>query len=638
MIQPFRYPRSLDESVMREIAQMKERIETEVVREGELERNVKLGRGGIREIEFVVQALQLVQGGRLPFLQTAQTLAGLEQMTRYNLMTSQETEALAAAYCFLRQVEHRLQMEHNLQTHTLPESRAETERMAALMRFAGAAEFESARRQHTGNVRQVYEKFLKAEANGPATGLPGRFEGAEAEWKELLAHHSFKDVDRSFRLLNQFVNGPGFVHVSPRTTECAWRLLPRLFSLSRKTGEELPPPCDPRSKILSDPDRVLARLDSYISAYGARSTLFETWTHNPNLFELLLLLFDRSEFLAESVIRSPDLIDELVLSDRLRRAKSSPEVLNDLRYGLQDEDQHRWIRRYHHAEFMRIGLRDILGLADLEKVHAELTSLADACLQYAFEVTLRHRRMRKPPFVIIGLGKLGGQEIDYGSDLDLVFVAETKVKNLPKLQQMAVEIMDLLSARTELGAPFKVDARLRPDGDKGLLVNTLAAFEEYYRQRALLWEIQTLTRTRPCAGNMKLGEQFQALAATLTHFNAPSLPLTAYTPEWKQQIARMRERIEKERTPAGQNELAIKTGTGGLIDAEFIAQALCLANGWQEANTMRALEQARDTGALARADAEKLIHNYGHLRHVEAILRRWSFEGETVLPTDPAPY
>ena len=303
---------------------------------------------------------------------------------------------------------------------------------------------------------------------------------------------------------------------------------------------------------LSDPDRVVTRLDSFISAYGARATLFELWNRNPAIFELLVLLFDRSEFLAELAIRTPDLVDELVISGRLRQRKSAEETLRDLRHGLRDEDQQLWLRRYHQAELMRIGLRDILGLADFEQYLTELSGLADACLQYALEVVMRKHKLKAPPFVIIGLGKLGGAEIDYGSDLDVVFVADSKAKNLPALGRLALEVLDLVSARTEQGVVFRTDARLRPDGEKGLLVNTLSAYEEYYRQRAQLWEIQSLTRTRPVAGDLKLGAQFQTLAATLTNFRQPALPLAAYAPDWKQKIHQMRMRIEKERTPAGQ--------------------------------------------------------------------------------------
>jgi glutamate-ammonia-ligase adenylyltransferase len=276
-------------------------------------------------------------------------------------------------------------------------------------------------------------------------------------------------------------------------------------------------------------------------------------------------------------------------------------------------------------------------LVDFEQNLVELSALADACLQYALEVALRKHKLKTPPFVIIGLGKLGGVELTYGSDLDVTFVADPKVKDVSKLLPLAIEVMELLSAPTESGRAFSIDARLRPDGEKGLLVNTLAAYEEYYRHRAHLWEIQALTRTRPIAGDLKLGERFQMLAAELTNFAQPPPNLAAYSADWKQQIAHMRERIEKERTPPGKNALAIKTGTGGLIDAEFLAQTICLARGWQEPNTLRALERARDAQALARADAELLIENYRQLRRVEGILRRWSYEGEVLLPDDPAP-
>ena len=215
---------------------------------------------------------------------------------------------------------------------------------------------------------------------------------------------------------------------------------------------------------------------------------------------------------------------------------------------------------------MRIGLRDILGLADPEQYLTELSNLAEACLQYALEVVVRKHKIKAPAFVVIGLGKLGGAEIDYGSDLDVLFVADSRTKDLSALAPLAFEILDLLSARTEQGVVFRTDARLRPDGEKGLLVNTLGAYEEYYRQRAQLWEIQSLTRTRPVAGDTELGARFQALAAALTNFGRPSLPLAAYSADWKNRIHEMRLRIEKERTPSGKDDLAIKTS--GTVPAD----------------------------------------------------------------------
>ncbi len=534
-------------------------------------------------------------------------------------------------------------MENNLQTHTIPAARHAQERLARLMGLPSLKHFEAAHRARTANVRRIFERLLKAEAPAAqaAWPFPREFAGAEARWKQFLAAHSFRDVERTFRVLREFVEGPGYVHVSPRTTELAYQLLPRLFGMTegrgaRGEGRGARGEGGGEQGRLSDPDRVVTRLDSFIAAYGARATLLELWASNPAIFDLLLRLFDRSEFLAELAIRTPDLVDELVTSGRLRQRKTAQETLRDLRHGLADPDQHLWLRRYHQAELMRIGLRDILGLADFEQYLSELSALADACLQYALEVVMRLDKLRTPPFVIIGLGKLGGAEIDYGSDLDIVFVAGPRTQDLRKAAQQALAVMDLLSRRTEQGVVFHTDARLRPDGEKGLLVNTLAAYEEYYRARAALWEIQALTRARPVAGDLTLGARFQEVAATLTDFSRPSLPLAAYTPDWKSAVHRMRLRIEKERTPPGKDPLAIKTGCGGLVDAEFIAQALCLEHGWQQANTLLALERARAQGVLP--GAEVLIENYRRLRRVEGILRRWSYEGETVLPDDPAPY
>ena len=388
--------------------------------------------------------------------------------------------------------------------------------------------------------------------------------------------------------------------------------------------------------MLSDPDRVVARLDAFVSAYGARATLYEMWSSNTPLFDLMLILFDRSEFLAEVAIRTPDLVDELMLSGHLQRRKTAAVILEELRHGTRDTDQRLWIRRYHQSELMRIGLRDILGLADYEQNFEELSALADACLEYALDVVMRKRRIKSPPFSIIGWGKLGGVELNYGSDLDLTFVAPDTARQLPLLQGMAAELMDLLSSQTEFGVAFVTDARLRPDGEKGLLVNTVRASGEYYRRRAMLWEIQSLTRTRFVAGHRKAGEQFLAVARAITNFSKPP-SITAYTPKWKSEIARMRDRIEKERTPSGKNHLAIKTGTGGLVDVEFIAQALCLEHGWQDANTLGVLRHAEAQGWLEKIAAQKLIENFRKLRRVEAILRRWSYAGETVLPDDPAP-
>lgn len=637
MIQPFRYPRSIGERTLKEISAMKERIETEIVRSGEMERNVKLGYGGIREIEFIVQTHQILQAGRNPFLQCSQTLPSLQNLARYDLISCGDAVHLTEAYCFLRDVEHRLQMENNLQIHTIPFDRKARAQLAGLMGSGSLKKFEQHYAHHTKRVRGIYDRLLKTAVPHRRGVLPGDFETRSTEWKSLLQQHSFREPEQALKLLRLFVQGPGYVHVSQHTSDLAYELTLQLLSYCpQKSGAASGIKSQDKHKLLSDPDRVLARLDSFIQAYGARSTLYETWIHNPSLFEVLILLFDRSEYLAEVAIRTPDLVDELELSGRLRRSKTAAEILADLRFGLKDKDQFLWMRRYHQAEQMRIGLRDILDLTDFESSLIELTALADACLQYALEVILRRHKIKQAPFAIIGLGKLGGCELNYGSDLDIIFVAENKTRTLPQIQKLAVEVMELLSQPTEYGAVFETDARLRPDGEKGLLVNTLKAYDTYYRERAQIWEIQSSSRTRPIAGNTKLGDEFQKLAKQWTNFATEIITVSAHTPDWKQQIAKMRERIEKDRTPLGKDHLAIKTGSGGLMDVEFIAQMFSLENGWTEPNTLKALQRAEAENKLPLALAGELMDNYLQLRRVEAILRRWSFAAETVLPDDNA--
>jgi [glutamine synthetase] adenylyltransferase / [glutamine synthetase]-adenylyl-L-tyrosine phosphorylase len=631
MVQPFRYPRSISEQIPREVAGMKQRIETEVVRSGELERNVKLGRGGIREIEFLVQTLQVLQAGRMPFLQGSQTLVTLEKFRNYHLLEAAQVDQLKEAYCFLRDVEHRLQMENNQQTHTIPTSPDARLRLARVMGFPEVRKFEAELQRHNRNVRSAYDQFI-----GPSvdrTRLPDDFDSDSSEWLRILTEHSFREPERCLKLAKEFALGPGFGHRSSRTVDNALQLLERILAMCPKRGFAAPP-----EPFLSDPDRVLARLDAFVARYGAQSMLYDAWVRNPSLFRLLLLAFDRSEYLAELAIRVPDLIDEIEQSGQLRRRKSTEQILEDLRHGSEDADQHRWLRRYFQAEQMRIGLRDILDLADPEQTQQEITALADACLTYALELVMKKQRVRKAPFAVIGLGKLGGRELIYGSDLDIVFVTENNAKNFSKLQKLAVELMELLSKRTEEGTTFAADARLRPDGEKGLVVNTLDAYAEYYKRRSMLWEIQALSRFRPITGDSDTAKRFSELARATTHFSKPRKDIAAYTPDWRAEIHRMRVRIEKERTPPGQDKLAIKTGRGGLMDVEFIAQTICLGNGWHEPNTLTAIVRAGHEKILSAASAMVLSENYRKLMQIERILRRWSFEAESALPLDPQAY
>ena len=631
MIQPFRYPRAVGERILREVAAVKARIEVEVVKAGELERNVKLGRGGIREIEFIAQSLQLLHAGRLPFLQGTQTLPALEKLVQYKLIPDEDAADLAEAYSFLRAIEHRLQMENYQQTHTIPTERRSRERLARLMGFEDLRSFETTLQQHARNVRRIYEQVLRTDKPQAASLLPGSFDDFESAWIALLAKRGFQEPPKALQFIRIMAHGPGYGHVSSRTTELARELISDF--LDHCPGGN---PALPAEQRLSDPDRVIVRLDAFISAYGARATLFESWISNLSVFKLLLLLFDRSEYLAEAAIRDPDLVDEIEASGRLGLHKTRQDILKELQRRHRDENEAAWLHKYRQAEFMRIALRDILGLAEFDQSFRELTELAEACLQYAMDAVLARHRWKGPPVAILGLGKLGGCEINYGSDLDVVFVTDAADEELPALQKLVAEIIELSGHASGDEAVFSVDTRLRPDGEKGLLINSLDAYRTYYLSRAMLWEIQSLTRLRPVAGDNEVGRRFDEMTREFTDFRKSAA--SCFSPDWKQSICHMRLRIEKERTPPGMEKLALKTGAGGLVDAEFIAQTFCLETGVHQPNTMQALQAARESNWLSDREAGVLIDNYSRLRRVEAILRRWSFQAETVLPSEPAAF
>jgi [glutamine synthetase] adenylyltransferase / [glutamine synthetase]-adenylyl-L-tyrosine phosphorylase len=634
-IQAFRYPRSLSEGLLDEIAATKTRLETEAI-QGDAERDVKRGRGGIREIEFIVQSLQLLNAGRQPFLQGASTLPGLGKLAEYSLLSTNESAQLAESYRFWRDVEHRLQMEDNLQTHTLPTDAPGLRRIAHLMGCPSVNGFESRRNLHASRVRSIYDKFLGTRTpTDPAPHLPPTGRTHDPEWLRLLARHGFRDPADGVRRIREFIEGPGWSHVSRRTGELGRALLPHFLSIC--PGTPFPRPTSSRIQgVLSDPDRVLARLERFIQAYGSRSTLYEAWSATPPFFELLLWLFDRSDALGEIAIRTPDLVEEIVRGAHLRRHRSTDETLADLRHGRTDIDQTLWLRRYQQAEQLRIGLRSLLDLADPHQTHAELTSLAEACIRYALEIIQHRHRLKSAPFAVIGLGRLGGAELTFGSDLDLLFVTKDRQRDLPRILRYATEFIALLSASTELGSAYDIDTRLRPDGEKGLLVNTVAAHAEYYHRRARLWEIQALARARPIAGDATTAARFMEIPMALGRFDLPQPDLAAWQPDWESAIDAMRQRIHRERTDPGTEDLAFKTSEGGIIAAEFLAQKWTLADGHPEPNTRAALVRGITSNRLSADQGSALLQAFDQLRRIELILRRWSCQPESLLPADPA--
>ena len=636
-IHSFRFPRHVGEEVLGEIALIKQRIEREIVGDARLTRHVKLGVGGIREIEFVAQTLQLLHAGRSPFLQTASTLEALQKFAQYGQLPQDEVNDLTAAYHFLRTVEHRLQMEAGLQTHTIPSEPAAVLRLARSLGFKTITAFEKRLASHTRRVREVYARLLTAPRNEARARWRTMFadQGHQTEFIHALATAGFRKPEAAAKVLYAMARGPGHAHVSARTSTLFSRILPEILRAvnPRSIAEHQAEGGGTTVAGLAQPDEALNQLQRFAESYGSRAMLFEMLASNPKVLDLLLRLFDNSRFLADVVIRRPELFEEVTRPDILRRCKSRGDVLAELRSARGRRKPEDWIRIYKRAELLRCGVRDVLGLSDLERVHDEQSTLAEACVEFALAACLKEMKAPRLPFAIIGVGKFGGHELSYGADLDVLFVTKGGVKQTNAAVALAKRLIEFMSRQTDEGSVYELDARLRPDGAKGVLAQSLDVYAAYYEKRAMLWERQALTKARFIAGDAALGAQFQRFVEKAIY----SHPLT--DPELAA-IARMRMRVEHERGDQKQPELNLKTGAGGIIEVEFIVQALQLRHGAahplvRQPHTLTALGELARAGVLPEEDANHLREDYMVQRRVELVLRRLQNNSVSTLPATP---
>lgn len=601
MIQPFVYSRLASENVIREMAVLKQRIEREVVRQEELTRHVKLGIGGIREIEFIVQAFQVLRGARVAELRQRQTLQVLPALARHRLLRPEEAHALAEAYRFLRRVEHRLQMERELQTHTVPDDPAALRRLARAMGYESVETFQREQAQHTASVRTVYAAILAQAEAQPVGGI---------EPEEVVTAVPFADRAAAERTLRHLAQGSGVEYVSERTREIFSRLVPELVRQLQR---------------VADPDAALLRFDKFVSAYGSRGLLYEILGRHPRLLEMLVRVGDASRFLSEMLVRRPELFDAVGRGEVLSDPKTVERMLEELR-AETDEPMQR-LRRWKQTELFRIGAEDVMGLADVEQVQAEISRLATAAVRFSLEQVQTRARGKRPGFAVIAMGKFGGQELGYGADLDVMFVGDGT-----DAIAIATDLIRFLQEPTSAGSVFRVDARLRPDGEKGPLAASLEAYRQYYRERAQLWERQALTKARWVAGTETLGRAFIEMVQAYVYERA-------LTEEELAEIRRMRRRIERERCAAGREELEFKTGPGGLMDVEFLVQALQLRFGADHpqvrtAHTLAALNRLTALGALTDQQSYWLRRGYLLLRRVEMVLRREEDTSVSALPAE----
>src|SRR5438067_663136 len=571
--QPFIFPKNPTPELLDEIAAIKRRIEREVPAD---ELDVKLGAGGIREIEFVVQTLQFIHGAKHAFLQEQGTLKALRAIAQLELLPSSEVRALDESYRFLRRIEHRLQIEAERQTHSIPEDPEKRERLARSLGFHSAAALLAELQTSNERVREIFHHLIASGTAAPAVNLD-----------------VFADSSRATRALNELAQGSVSFHVAPRTRQIFRRLRPLLL-------EQLAP--------CADPGATLVAIVRFVEAFGLRSLLFELLATNPKLLELLVRTFDASFFATNVLIRHPHLLEEITRSATLNHSLTLSEHAASL-HPLVERGDLDSIRVYRQTQLLRTTMRDVLGLCPLPDLWQEITDLAEACLLAAAAIVGANN------LTIIAMGKFGGRELTYASDLDLMFVGDDF--------RAAQNLITVLSIPSAEGVIASVDARLRPEGEKGPLVGSLEAFEAYYRDRAQFWEIQALTRARPVAGPNQ--ETFRAIAHA-------AWSIAGRDPDLFGKIDAMVQRVRAERG-SGNDALDFKTGLGGIVEAEFLVQALQMRHDVRETSVRLAI--AKLANIISPEDAVLLGRGYEFLRRLETVLRRWRNTSASSLPPDP---
>ncbi len=538
--------------------------------------DVKLSRGGIREIEFTVQLLQVVRGGPFPELRKRPTLGALERLRNASLMPAAAAAALAQAYDFLRRVEHRIQYLDDLQTHVLPTRDDDLAWLAASMGCADVGEFLRTLDAQRELVAQEFDTLLGGPAQGGCNGknCNGK-NGATA-----ASPAASPDLSLVLALLPPALAarvGPWCEQ--PRVLALREQARARLLRLLERTGAWV--------KEGRVSETAALRLIDWIEPLLRRESYLALLQERPSVHERLLRLLGAAKWPARYLLQHPGVIDELastqLLTERFNPATFEAELqarLQALHANGEDDDEAllNLLRRAHHAEVFRTLARDVEGLLTIEQVADDLSALADAVLRVSARwcwARLKNRHRDEPAFAIVGYGKLGGKELGYGSDLDIVFVYEDAHDNAPEIYAALVrKLINWLTVKTSEGDLYEIDTALRPNGNSGLLVTRFTAYANYQQQRgsntAWTWEHQAMTRARHVLGNPELAARFEAVreAVICAERDAHSLAV---------EIVAMRDKLRAAR-PVPAQVFDLKHSPGGMVDVEFAVQYLVLAH------------------------------------------------------------
>ncbi len=604
-VQPFVYRRYLDYGLLDSLRELHGRIFEAAVQRRKAD-DIKVGAGGIREIEFAAQLFQMVRGGRDPGLRTTSTRAALRAIGERGLLEPRRVQALAEAYDFLRRLEHRLQYYDDQQTQALPRGAEHRALIAEAMDCAGWEALEAQLGRHRGHVQEAFNALFD-EASRPkskAASLTAWLYDPQAapdpeELAEQLKEAGITEPAGVARRLIEYTRSRRFGSLSAGSRAKVEKLLPELIAATVQEGGA---------------EAAALRLIELLEAIDRREAYYSLLLEHPQVFRRAARIMTRSRWAARLLVRHPILLDELTRSaasfaatdwkaERAALAAECAALGGDVERLLDH------LRHYKQRQVLRFTIADIEGELPVMALSDELSALADTIL----DVTLAQAAGEQAVagFCVVGYGKLGGKELGYGSDLDIIFIYdESLAGQAERLTRIAQRVNTWMTSLTAGGVLYEIDLRLRPDGMKGLLVGSLRAFREYQEKRAWTWEHQALTRARACAGDPELGRRFEQVRDEL-------LAQPRELAKLREDILAMRNRMRAEHRADARD---IKHIAGGIIDLEFCVQALVLAHGPAHAQLREnkgnhtLLKRAGDLGLIDREVARAAADAYLAMR------------------------
>jgi glutamate-ammonia-ligase adenylyltransferase len=626
VVTPFVYRRHLDYSAIASLRGLHAQIRQEVQKR-EMADNIKLGRGGIREVEFLVQVFQIIRGGREPAFRVRSTLGALALLGEKQILPAAAVDELRAAYVFLRNLEHRLQYLDDQQTQVLPHTETDRSLVAQMM---GCADYADLRREldaHRVVVSRHFETiFADVSESGDVESRsdPWMLSLTTEEARTRLAGVGFTDPERIQRRLAEIRSSPRYRRMAASSQALLDRLVPQLLDTARG---------------LPNPDATFERMLNVVDSIGRRESYLALLLEYPTATAGLARLASASPWAADYLAQHPILLDELINPQGGSEVPDWPQLRSALHLILDEhggniERQMDTLRHFKQTQTLRLLALDLAGSLSLETLSDHLSDLAGTVLEEVLRLAwnaLRVRHRAQPRFSIIGYGKLGGKELGYASDLDIIFLYDDEDQSAPEIYaRLAQRISTWLTSATSAGVLYETDLRLRPNGAAGLLVSQINAFREYQLEKAWVWEHQALTRARFVAGDASVGGRFE-------HTRIEVLCRERDTVALGRDILTMRNKM-RDAHPNASGKFDVKHDRGGIVDVEFVVQFLVLGNAHRHTDLTRnignlaLLKLAGGLGLLPGELADGAHAAYREFRRLQHAMR---LQGERYARVEP---